>query len=324
MSFATLLRQLGRKDFETTEHEAHDLFAALLDGGVPDLEMGAILYALRAKGESLTELMGFQRAIDARMYHLDPPDSAVLPVVIPAYGSVVSMPNMLPLLALLLARFGVPVLLHGTLENHGGMAAAYVLRELDVMPCSTLNQAQNELASRQIAFVPTATLCPGLSSLLILRSRLGLHNSAHFMVKLLDPFKGASLRLVSAGEAGFLSRLNEFIQATPGSGLLFQSTEGEAFANPLQRPKIDLIRDGESETLFDSEHSESHTSSSWPSANNVKTTAAWIKQVLRGEAPLPLPLANQLACCLYGAGYAQDFNQAKAIVAVETGCMATA
>lgn len=324
MSFATLLRHLGRKDFETTEQEAHDLFAALLDGGVPDLEMGAILYALRIKEESLSELMGFQRAINARMYHLEPPDLAVLPVVIPAYGNVASMPNMLPLLALMLARFGVPVLLHGTLENHGGMAAAYVLRELDVMPCATLNQAQNELASRRIAFVPTATLCPGLSSLLVLRSRLGLHNSAHFMVKLLDPFKGVSLRMVSAGEAGFLARLKEFIQAAPGSGLLFQSTEGEAFANPFQRPKIELIQDGGVETLFHAEHGESHALPNWPGVNNVRTTTAWTRQVLKGEAPLPLPLANQLACCLYGAGYAQDFNQAKAIVAVETGSMAVA
>ena len=43
-----------------------------------------------------------------------------------------------------------------------------------------------------------------------------------------------------------------------------------------------------------------------------------------GHAPLPTPLVNQLACCLYASGYAQDMNQAKAIVAVETGSLAVA
>jgi hypothetical protein len=40
--------------------------------------------------------------------------------------------------------------------------------------------------------------------------------------------------------------------------------------------------------------------------------------------PLPLPLVNQIACCLYGAGYTQDLNQAKAIAAVETGSLIAA
>jgi hypothetical protein len=39
---------------------------------------------------------------------------------------------------------------------------------------------------------------------------------------------------------------------------------------------------------------------------------------------MPVPIANQLACCLYGTGYAQDLNQAKAIAAVETGSLAVA
>ena len=40
---------------------------------------------------------------------------------------------------------------------------------------------------------------------------------------------------------------------------------------------------------------------------------------MAGEAPIPHPLVNQLACCLYACGYADDMNQAKAIAAIETG-----
>jgi hypothetical protein len=42
-----------------------------------------------------------------------------------------------------------------------------------------------------------------------------------------------------------------------------------------------------------------------------------MRRVLAGEVSLPLPIANQLACCLYACGRATDFHQAKALVAVE-------
>ena len=46
--------------------------------------------------------------------------------------------------------------------------------------------------------------------------------------------------------------------------------------------------------------------------------------LFRSEASVPLPLVNQLACCLFAAGYTNDMNQAKAIAAVETGSLAAA
>ena len=36
------------------------------------------------------------------------------------------------------------------------------------------------------------------------------------------------------------------------------------------------------------------------------------------------PITNLLACCLFGAGYTDDFNQSKAIVAVRTHSLAVA
>jgi len=42
-----------------TEEDAHDLSLPCLDGGVPDLELGACLVALRIKSGSAGELLGF-------------------------------------------------------------------------------------------------------------------------------------------------------------------------------------------------------------------------------------------------------------------------
>lgn len=324
VSIATLIRELGHGQISLAESEAHGLFAAMLDGGVEDLELGALLYALRTKGESLDELLGFQRAVEERLYHLQAPRSGVTPVIIPAYGGGHEIANMLPLLALLLQHFGIPVLLHGTLENHDGMAASYVLRELGILPCASLTQAQQALDQEGLAFVPTAVLCPGLASLLSLRNRLGLRNCAHLVVKLLQPFKDIGLHLVSASQPALLEQLKTCLIAMETHALLLQSCDGEAFASPMQRPQLEYLNRGNSEILFEAERTPTRSVPHLPKATSATATALWTRQVLARQIPLPLPLVNQLACCLYGTGYAQDMNQAKAIAAIEAGGLAAA
>jgi anthranilate phosphoribosyltransferase len=54
-----------------------------------------------------------------------------------------------------------------------------------------------------------------------------------------------------------------------------------------------------------------------PESADAASTAEWTRRVLDKQIPLPTPLANQLACCLYASGHAADLHQAKAMVAVE-------
>jgi anthranilate phosphoribosyltransferase len=107
---------------DLSEEDAYELFSAMLDGGVPDLELGALLLAMRLKGESVSELLGFQRALAERLYTLAMPGTRTRPVVVPAYGGARSGHNLLPLLGLLLRRLQIPVLFHGTLEGSGQRA----------------------------------------------------------------------------------------------------------------------------------------------------------------------------------------------------------
>jgi hypothetical protein len=52
-------------------------------------------------------------------------------------------------------------------------------------------------------------------------------------------------------------------------------------------------------------------------APDARATGAWIDQVMREHLPLPMPIRNQLAVCLYAAGYTEDLNQARAITALD-------
>lgn len=326
LNFGQAMKQIAR-DAEGTglaEEDAHGLLSAMLDGGVPDLELGALLAVLRMKPESAAQLLGFCRATRERTYTLRAPATRLKPLVVPAYGGARTGHNLLPLLALLLRRLGIPVLIHGTLEGHGRVACVYILRELGVMPSATLAQTQRALDDDLLAYVPVAALCPGLASLLALRNRLGVRNAAHTVAKLIEPFGGQGVGLVSASVPEMLETLAAVLLGARSSALLLRSTEGEPFADPRRRPRIDWFDQGERSVLFEEEAGPVRPVAGLPVSVDAHATAAWVRHALAGEVPIPHPLVNQLACCLYVCGYTGDMNQAKAIAAVETGSLGPA
>ena len=331
MNYAQVIKHIGpgphgNNDLDSAS--ARDLFAAMLDGGISDLELGAILLALRAKSEAVEELLGFYDALAARIYKLPAPPLAVKPVVIPSYGGAREQPNLLPLLALLLKRYGIPVLIHGTLESHGRVTTAHILRELGVMPSATQQQGSERLRHDGIAFLPLAALTPGLAALLALRAQLGIRSSAHVMAKILDPVDGPSVRIVAHSYPAAVDKSRALMEAVAAEALITSSTEGEAFANPGRRPKMELVRDGSSSMLFDAEAAAQTTAATaataGPEAIDARQTAEWIRQAMAGSVPVPHPILNQVACCLYACGYTENFNQAKAIVAIKSGNLAAA
>lgn len=327
MSYGHYIKEIGRGakgSRDLSFEEAQTLYAAMLDGGVPDLELGAIIVALRVKGEALDEMLGFLSAIDSRVNLLYAPAGRVQPVVLPTYNGARKEANLTPLLALLLQRFGVPVVIHGLLEGYGRVTTGQVLRELGVMPSSSITQAQSGLNEKGLAFLPLNILCPGLYNLLALRSRMGIRNSAHSLVKMMNPFKEKAVLVSPATHPEFLDMTREVLLQRQQCGLLLRGTEGEPFANPKRRPLLELICDGGTEVLFEAEHESLRTIPNLPEGADAGVTARWIARVLDKQIPLPKPIANQLACLLYASGYASDFIQAKAIVALETSGAAVA
>jgi anthranilate phosphoribosyltransferase len=193
------------------------------------------------------------------------------------------------------------------------------------LPSANLTLAQSRLDEGKIAFVPTAVLAPGLAELLALKGRLGFGGLVQSLARLLVPFEDGALHVIATHPVLGSALLREFLAATGLTALLLEGTEGEAFADPLRRPLIEFVgATGECRVLFEAESAALRPSTTLPSAIDAHGAAAWIRRAMTGEVPLPLPLVNQIACCLYGAGYTDDMNQAKAIVAVETGSLATA
>jgi anthranilate phosphoribosyltransferase len=122
MSYATLIRQIDAGeglDFV----DARALGAALLDGGVPELETAAFLVAFNQHDPGTDAWLGLHAALAERLPAFVAPEGPFRTVVLPAYHGVRTHPQLTPLLALLLKSFGIPVLIHGVLEGGGGAAA---------------------------------------------------------------------------------------------------------------------------------------------------------------------------------------------------------
>ncbi|MBV8626678.1 MAG: DNA-binding protein YbiB [Paraburkholderia sp.] len=299
---ARFIKEIGRGPNGARALSPEDtraLYAAMLDGRVPELELGAVLLAYRLKGETADELAAMLSAAHASFAPLVVPHGDYRPVSIPSYNGARKQPNLVPLLALLLAREGVPTLVHGVTTDPGRVTSAEIFAALNQPEARDHAGIEALLASRRVAFASIETLAPQLARLLSLRRRMGVRNSTHTLVKLLQPFAEPGLRLVNYTHPPYRESLSALFSAHPeaaaGGALLARGTEGEAVADTRRQVQVDWLHDGICETLIAPERSSPEAPDvDLPEGRDAPTTAAWINAVLRGEAPVPEALARQV------------------------------
>ena len=296
MKYAATIKEIGRgakgaRPLPVEQAEA--LFADVLARQVPDLELGAIILSLRIKSESLEELVGFKRAMDAVTPQVDVPPGPRC-VVLPSYNGARRQPNLMPLVALLLAREGIPVLIQGRHDFEARTSPFELLARLGITPQAHVDAASTQLRDGGVACLKLDSLLPGLDDLLALRPRLGVRNSGHTMAKLLDPAIGRSLRVVAVTHPEYLERMDAFLCADGATAMLLRGTEGEIYANPRRRPAMKLYRDGQRVETIDAEAGGAPPNEDVPDLPDAEGNAALIRDMLDGGVPIPAPIQAQV------------------------------
>jgi len=285
----------GRAARALTREQARELFAAIFSGEIDPVALGAVLAAMRVKGESAAEIAGMMEALAPHVNPMRLPASGPRPVLIPSYNGARKLANLVPLLALLLAREGVPVVIHGLFLEAGRVSAFEVLDRMGHAPVATLADAQRALDESRPAVVPLALLSPALAALLDARSRMGVRNSGHTLAKLLLPggvAPDAACRLVAVTHPDYVRLMRECFALMPGDALVMRGVEGEAAVRLHAPQPIEEMRGAEAPIEYRLEASDV----SYPLPDrDAQATADWTREVLAGHCIPPAALVAQAA-----------------------------
>lgn len=291
MSIAPYLKEIGRgaKGARPLSREqAADLLGQVLDGRCSELEVGAFCIAMRIKGETAEEMAGFLDATEARLHKLPAASRPV--VVLPSYNGARKLPVLTPLLAGLLARKGLPVLIHGMPTEDARVSSRAVMDAVS----ARLYSDGRAMGHGGLHFVPTGQLLPGLAQLLDARRRIGLRNPAHSLVKLMNPVAGRALVVSSYTHPEYAESMAATLALTRGNALLLRGTEGEPVADARRTPRMDLFLNGVAECVQAAQTGSLSSLPDLPTSIDAASTAAYIVEVMEGRVAAPGPIVRQV------------------------------
>jgi anthranilate phosphoribosyltransferase len=301
----TALKTIGRGQAGSraiSREQSHELFSAIFANQVGELELGAILLALRVKGESLSELQGAMSAlhqVNCSTSKLIPTDKSKPVVIIPSYNGARLQANLTPLLACAIADTGVQVIVHGIEQDDARLTSAEVFRDLGLPALNSVDEAQACFERNVPAFIPIRIASPALHHLLELRRRMGVRNIAHTLAKMFNPTKRPdAIRLTAFTHPEFNTLQHEYFINSGETAFVMRATEGECTANTKRQQPIDLVSAGQVSIVIPGQTNAMPLPPALPPAQDAVATAKWTQSVLAGERELPLAIADQIRAIL--------------------------
>lgn len=201
------LRFLGNYDRKMTENMTWPrLLAKLLDGDdlsvsqatwamsqvmsgqVTDSQIAGLLIALRAKGETVDEVVGFRAAVLDNAVPLDIPPM-VLDIVGTGgdpYGGVINVSSIASIVA---SAAGVPVVKHGNRAASSKSGASDVLTQLGINLELSADQVAEVFRRVGLTFVYAAKFHPGFGHAATARRELGIPTVFNILGPLCNPVR---------------------------------------------------------------------------------------------------------------------------------------
>ena len=166
--------------------EASEAMNLVMAGEVTDAQLAGFLVALRAKGETVDEVVGFRSAILDNAVPLDVP-AMVLDIVGTGgdpYGAVVNVSSIASVVA---AAAGVPVVKHGNRAASSASGASDLLAQLGVNLELSPQQVAEVFHQVGLTFVFAAKFHPGFRHAATARKDIGIPTVFNILGPLCNP-----------------------------------------------------------------------------------------------------------------------------------------
>ncbi len=196
------------------EDEADELLVALTDADTPGPMAGALLAALRAKGETATEIRGLAGAM--RRLARDPGfgDAPGLTDVVGTGGDGSGSLNLSTGTALLAAACGVPVVKHGNRAVSSKSGSADTLEALGLRLPLDEEAARGCLAATGFTFLFAPYYHPAMKNVARVRGAMGVRTVFNILGPLTNPAR-PPFSLIGAFSPAMAALMAESLAGTP-------------------------------------------------------------------------------------------------------------
>ncbi len=196
-------RLLDGCDLDADQAEA--LLDAVMEGGLGEVRLAALLVALRAKGETEDEITGFARALRRRAVRVGPAPAGAIDTC-GTGGDGAGTFNISTATALVAAAMGIPVAKHGNRAVSSRCGSADVLEALGVAVDLPPERAALLVGSVGIGFLFAPLHHPALRQAAAVRRELGVRTVFNLLGPLANP-AGVRRQLLGVYAPGLVPKL---------------------------------------------------------------------------------------------------------------------
>jgi anthranilate phosphoribosyltransferase len=212
---------LERRDLSVSESTW--AMRQVMSGAATPSQLAGFLVALRAKGETVDEIVGFRDAILEAALPL-PVDPAVLDIV-GTGGDRFGTVNISTMAAVVAAASGVPVVKHGNKAASSASGSSDVLSALGIDLTLTPDQVAETLARAGITFAFASAFHPGFRHAGPTRAELGVPTVFNFLGPLCNPAR-AEANAVGVAQLDRVPLITGVFRTRGATALVFRGDDG--------------------------------------------------------------------------------------------------
>lgn len=304
--------------------EAESVMAEIMDGDASQLQIAAMLGALRMRGETLDEIVGFATAMRARVVPV-PARSTPLVDTCGTGGDApkhaLSTFNVSTAAAFIASGAGVIVAKHGNRAMSSRCGSADVLEALGIKLDLSPAQIASAIDEIGIGFMFAPSHHPAMKHVAPVRRELGIRTIFNLLGPLVNP-ANASCQVMGVSDARWLRPIAEVLHALGSTrAIVCHSEDGlDEFSTCAKTHYIEL-KDGEltEKTVDPAELGLSCANPSLLEGGDAARNAEIISQLLHnGEGASADIACLNAAATLIVAGHVEDFAEGLRVARAST------